>query len=119
MATEIVGISKSLSLTFYILLSLVILLVTLVIFLIKKLKYDAKQIWKSIGISLLISIGIQLLLMIISFFLPQPMCKIGGHCPSQAEILLLLSPYIIPGVFLIAILFYYIIILLISLEVDN
>ena len=109
MATEIVGETKSLSLTFYILLLIVIVIVVLIIFFIKKLKCNIKQILKSIVISLLITIWVQILFLAISRFLPQPTCKIGGHCPTTADISLLFFPYTAPAIFLIVILIYYII----------
>ncbi|MCG2692692.1 hypothetical protein L6279_01120 [Candidatus Parcubacteria bacterium] len=109
MATEIVSASKSLSPAFYILVLLTIAIIASIIILIKKLNYDFKQISKSVGISLLITIGIKIILLIVSFFLPQPMCKMGAHCPSNAELLLSLSPYTIPAIFLIILLIYLII----------
>ncbi len=109
MATEIVSASKSLSPTFYILLLLTIIIIASIIILFKKLNYNFKQISKSIGISLLITVGIKIILLIVSFFLPQPMCKIGAHCPSNAELFLSLSPYTIPAIFLIVLLIYLIV----------
>ena len=109
MATEVVVETKSMSLTFYILLLAVVVIVIFIIFFIKKLKYNSKQILKSIIISLLITFGIQILFLVISRFLPQPTCKIGGHCPTTAEISLLFFHYTAPAIFLIVILIYYII----------
>jgi len=109
MATEIVSASKSLSPTFYVLVLLTIIIIASIIFLIKKLNYNFKQISKSIGLSLLITIGIKIILLIVSFFLPQPMCKMGAHCPSNAELLLHLSLYTIPAIFLIVLLIYLIV----------
>ena len=95
---------------FYIIIISAIVIIALIIFFIGKLKYNSKQIWKSIWVSLLITIGIHLLMLIISFFLPQPMCKQGyWDCSNNAELLLGISPYTIPLIFLIVILIYYII----------
>ena len=109
MATEIVSASKSFSSIFFILLLLTIIIIVSIIILIKKLNYNFKQISKSIEISLLITLGIEIILLIVSFFLLQPMCKMGAYCPSNAELLLSLSPYTIPAIFLIVLLIYLIV----------
>lgn len=106
MAEEIVNATKSLSPTFYILLIITIVIIISIVLLIKKLNYNFKQISKSVGISLLIAIFIKIILLIISYFLPQPMCKLGVYCPSNAGILLSMSIYTIPAIFLIVLLIY-------------
>jgi len=109
---EVTEATSSFSSLFYIMIIGVIVIIALIIFFMRNLKYNSKQIWKSIGVSLLITIGIELLLMFISIFLPQPMCQIGimsSYCPTNAEILLNFSPFTFPAIFLVVLFFYYLI----------
>ena len=112
MVTEIVNVSKSLSPEFYVTIFIAIVILALIVLLTRKLNYDFNKILKSIGISLLITVGIKIFLLIISFFLSQPMCKTianGGRCPTNADILLASSLYTLPAIFLIVLLIYLII----------
>ncbi len=112
MAAYLVNATSSLSPLFYIVLLVIILKIASIIFFIKKLEYGSKQIWKSIGISILFTFGIQILLLIILSFLPGvpgPTCKVGASCSSNAEISLSFFPYTAPAIFIVVMLIYYII----------
>ena len=84
----------------------IVIVISLILFLIKKLKYNSKQGWKSVCTSFLITMGVQVLLLFVGFFLPQPMCT-GSDCPSNSQILIQEFFYTTPIIFLIVILFYY------------
>ncbi|MBI2499561.1 hypothetical protein HYV88_04945 [Candidatus Woesearchaeota archaeon] len=106
MVTEI---TNSFSSLFYITPLVIIAIITLIIFFIRKLNYNFKQVLKSIWISLLITISIQILVLLVSMFLlPQQLCKIGANCPTNAEVSLSFLPYTTPIIFLFVILIYYI-----------
>jgi len=78
-------------------------------FLIKKLDYNLKQILRAGKISLLVTILIEGVLLIATYFLPQPMCDIGGNCPTNAGLFLQSSYYTFPIIFFITLLIYLVI----------
>ncbi len=91
-----------------ILLLAAIAVIISIIVLIKKLKYDFKQVLKSLSISFLISILVEIILLIIGliFFFSPILCKPSGYCPSQIEMFLQSIPYTLPLIFLIVSLIY-------------
>lgn len=108
MVTEI---TNNLSPLFYIAIITIIIVITLIIFFIKKLNYNFKQVLKSIWISLLITIGIQILVLLIgAFILPEAICDAKNstvRCPTNADIFLSYLPYTMPVILLFIILIYY------------
>lgn len=109
MDVEIISASKEVSPIFYLVLFAAVAIIASIIILFRSLRYDFKQISKSIVISLLITVGIEIVLLIASFFEPQPMCKtglVGANCPTNAELLLQSSSYRLPAIFLIVLLIY-------------
>jgi len=96
---------------FYIAIISIIAIVGFVIFSIKKLNYGKIQVLKSIGISLLITMGIEIIFFLIGFFTGSlsGTCKEGGYCPGPFKTFLLFMPYTATAVFLITILIYYIV----------
>ena len=106
-AQEVVSEKSSLSPLFYIIILSVLFIVGLIIFFIKKLDYDINQILKSVGISLLITLIIEILIFI--FFKPTIYCGLGESCPSSFEYFLGFLPYTAATIFLITILIYYIV----------
>lgn len=109
-AQEVVATRSSFSPVFYIAIFLIIVVVGLVVFFIKKLKYGLNQILKSVGISLLITSCIEILFYLIGSLLGffRVYCKPGGHCPGPFEIFLEYLPYTATLIFLLTILIYYI-----------
>lgn len=101
------NVTTNFSSVFYISVLSVVIAIFLIVFLIKKLKYNSKQVWKSVGTSLSITVGVQALLLVVSLFLPQPVCTIGSNCPSNSQLLIQASVYTTPIIFLIVTLFYY------------
>lgn len=105
---EVVPERSALSPVFYIFVFVIISMVGLVIFFIKRLDYKLNQVLRSLWISLLITLGIQILLAIIASIFGIYDCDLG-KCPSPFEQALRFTAYTLPIIFLIVILVYYII----------
>lgn len=115
---EVVPVRSALSPLFYIFVFFIMAIVGLVIFFIKKLDYRLNQILRSVAISLLITLGIELLLVVIaspgildvtSWRDMVAACRIQPfECKTPFMIVLDIIP-LAPIIFLLTILIYYII----------
>ena len=105
----LVDASSSYSIWFYLAIILFVLIVGLMVFFLKKLKYNFKQILRSVGVSLLISIVIQIIIFVVVRFLPQPTCGLGEDCLNNPGIVLSMLHVSIPVIFLIVIFLYYVV----------
>lgn len=96
---------------FYIILFSIISIIGLIIFFIKKLNYNFSKILKSIVISLLITLIIEVLFYVVGSWLHWFMvyCSGWGKCPSSFEIFIGYLPYTATTIFLITILTYYLV----------
>jgi hypothetical protein len=109
MATEIVNATQSFSSALYIIILVTVILLALIIFFNRKMNYDLKKTFKSIWISILITLGLQILLTLIGSFFMGIQCKEGSPCPSNFEMSLGFFPYTFPAILLIVIFLYYLI----------
>jgi len=103
--------SHSYSIYFYLAIIIPILIIGMIIFFIRKLKYDHKKILKSVWISLLITLILEGLFYVIGSYFRffEVMCKIGADCPTQFQMFINYFFYSFIAIFLIVIFIYYII----------
>jgi hypothetical protein len=109
MAEETVAATQIFTWTFFVLVFLVIIAILLIVFFIRRLKYKADKILKSIAIALIITLAVELAYFIIGkiFGLFMVICKTDGYCPSQFQTFLSTTIYSGPVVFLVSLLAYY------------
>ena len=105
------GAKSGFSSLFYITILVVIIIIGLVIFFIKRLNYGFKQVLKSIGFSLLVTLIFEILFFVIGLpiGLFSVWCKMGGKCPTAFEVYLEYVPSTAITVFLVSLFVYYVV----------
>jgi hypothetical protein len=88
----------------------IMIAITVILFFVRKLKFNIKKVGASIGISIVMTLWVELLFFIVGSFsgLFEVFCKNPETCPTQYQMFMKAFPYTATIIFFFTILNYYI-----------